>query len=152
MITYQEENLKDCLDEVKVLIEMHWEEIALYKDKINLNPDFDKYLLLDSMGMLHVLTVRDGSKLIGYFISFIQPNMHYSDHVFATNDILYIDPSYRKGSVGYKLFKKAEESLIGIGVDVVLIHAKVKNDFKPLMDKLGYERVEYTYSKYVGTL
>jgi len=152
MITYQEESAQDCLEEIKPLIEMHWEEIALYKDKIKLNPDFDKYLLLDSMGMLHILTARDDDKLIGYFISFIQPSMHYKESVFATNDILYIDPTYRKGSVGYKLFKKAEKSLKEIGVDVIIIHAKVNNDFKPLMDKLGYERIEYNYSKHVGAL
>jgi len=152
MITYQEESAKDCLEEIKPLIEMHWEEIALYKDKIKLDPDFDKYLLLDSMGMLHILTVRDDAKLIGYFISFIQPNMHYKESVFATNDILYVDPAYRKGSVGYKLFKKAEKSLKEIGVDVIVIHSKVNNDFKPLMDKLGYERIEYNYSKHTGTL
>jgi len=152
MITYQEESAAECLEEIKPLIEMHWEEIAVYKDKIKLNPDFDKYLLLDSIGLLHVLTARDDDKLIGYFISFIQPNMHYKESVFATNDILYIDPLYRKGSVGYKLFKKAEESLKEIGVDVIIVHSKVNNDFKPLMDKLGYERIEYNYSKHVGTL
>ena len=152
MITYQEEPLEDCLEEIKPLIEIHWEEIALYKDKIKLNPDFDKYLLLDSLGMLHVLTARDQGTLIGYFISFVQPNMHYKESVFAVNDILYIHPEYRKGSTGYKLFKKAEKSLKEIGVDVIIIHAKVNNDFKPLMDKLEYERIEYNYSKYIGDL
>jgi len=152
VITYQEESAKDCLEEIKPLIFTHWEEIALYKDKIDLNPDFDKYLLLDSLGMLHILTARDQGKLIGYFISFVQPNMHYKDSVFAINDILYIHPLYRKGSTGYKLFKKAEVSLKEIGVDVIIIHAKVNNDFKPLMDKLEYERIEYNYSKYIGDL
>ena len=35
MITYQEEDLANCLDEMKPLLEDHWEEIALNK----LNPD-----------------------------------------------------------------------------------------------------------------
>lgn len=150
MITFQEESLVDCLEEMKPLFENHWDEIALHKDKIKLNPDYDKYLLMDKLGMLHVMTARDDGKIVGYFISFIQPHMHYKDTVFAMNDILFIHPDYRKGSIGFKLFKKAEESLKGIGVDVVLIHAKVKNDFKPLMDKLGFNRAEYSYSKYIG--
>jgi GNAT superfamily N-acetyltransferase len=152
MITYQEESVQDCLEEIKPLIEAHWEEIAIHKDRIKLNPDFDKYLLLDSLGMLHILTARDDEELVGYFISFIQPNMHYKDEMFAINDILYIKPEHRKGTVGYRLFKKAEASLKEIGVSVIIIHAKVKNDFKPLMDKLDYERIEYTYSKYIGEL
>jgi len=150
MITFQEEPLVDCLEEMKPLLSEHWDEIALHKDKIKLNPDYDKYLLLDSLGMLHVVTARDGDLLVGYFISFLQPHMHYKDHTFAMNDILYIHPEYRKGSAGYKLFKYAEKSLKEIGVHVLMIHAKVKNDFKPLMDKLGFNRVEYNYSKYIG--
>lgn len=150
MITYQEEHLADCLDEMKPLLEAHWEEIALYKDKIKLDPDYDKYLLLDSLGMLHVLTVRSDERLIGYFISFIQPHMHYKESLSAVNDILFIHPSYRKGSIGYKLFKKAEQSLRELGVEVMSISSKVKNDFKPLMDKLEFKRVEYTYSKHIG--
>lgn len=150
MITFQEEYLVDCLDEMKPLFETHWDEIALHKDKIVLNPDYSKYLILDEAGMLHVLTARDEGKIIGYFISFIDHHVHYKDHVFAINDILFIHPDYRKGSVGYKLFKSAEASLKEIGVSVLMIHAKVQHDFKPLMDKLGFDRVEYNYSKFIG--
>ncbi|MCK4501198.1 GNAT family N-acetyltransferase [Candidatus Babeliales bacterium] len=150
MITYQEEELKNCLDEMKPLFTEHWEEIALHKDKIKLNPDYDKYLLLDSLGMLHTLTARDGDVLIGYFVSFIQPHMHYKDVDFAINDILFIHKDYRHGSVGYKLFKKAEASLKDKGIDVLIINSKVDKDFKPIMDKLGFNRIEYSYSKYIG--
>lgn len=150
MITYQEEELKDCLDEMKPLLEDHWKEIALNKEKVKLNPDYDKYLEADEKGLLHVLTARDNDKLIGYFISFVQMHIHYKDHLFAVNDILFIDKNYRKGSTGYKMFKKAEESLKEIGVDVLVIHSKVNNDFKPIMDKLNFERVEYIYSKFIG--
>ena len=150
MITYEVEEVANVLDEVKPLLEKHWNEIALHKDNIALKPDYDKYLLLDKMNMLQLVTARDDGKLIGYFVSFIQPHMHYKDNLFAMNDILYIDPEYRKGSVGYKLFKHAEKFLKEVGVDVIMIHSKVKNDFKPLMDRLGFERVEYTYSKYIG--
>ena len=150
MITFQEEALTECLEEMKPLFEEHWDEIDIHKDKIKLNPDYDKYLTLDAIGMLHVLTARDDDKIIGYFISFIQSNMHYKDYTFALNDVLFIHPDYRKGSVGYKLFKKAEVSLKELGVEVLMIQSKVKHDFKSIMDKLDFERVEYTYSKYIG--
>ena len=142
--------IKDCLEEMKPLFDEHWEELAIHKDKIKLSPDYDKYLHIDEFGMLHVMTARDDDKLIGYFISFVQPNLHYKDNMFASNDILFIHPDYRKGSVGYKLFKNAESSLLELGVDVIIIHTKIHKDFKPLMDKLGFDRVEYIYSKYVG--
>jgi len=150
MITYQEEELKDCVEEMKPLVKRHWEEISLYKDKIKLNPDYDKYLLLASLDMLHVFTARDNGDLIGYFVSFIQPHIHYKDNMFAVNDALFIAPEHRKGSLGYKLFKNAEIALKEMGIHVMLIHSKVHQDFKPLMDKLGFDRVEHTYSKYIG--
>lgn len=152
MITYQEEALADCLEEMKPLLESHWEEIAIHKEVVKLDPDYDKYLLLDNMGMLHVLTVRDEGVLIGYFISFIQPHMHYKSTIYAVNDILYLDKEYRKGLTGYKMFKRAEELLTEIGVDVIVIHSKVNKDFKSLMDKLGFNMVENTYSKFVGVV
>lgn len=150
MVTYQEESFIDIVEELTPLIYEHWEEIALHKDKIKLNPDFNKYIEADELGLIHILTAREEEELIGYFISFVQPHLHYMDTLFAVNDVLFVTKKHRKGRVGYILFKKAEESLKEIGVDVIMIHAKVHADFKPLMDSLGYDRVEYNYSKYIG--
>lgn len=150
MITFQEEALVDCLEEMKPLFEDHWDEIAIHKDKIKLSPDYDQYLRLDCIGILHTVTARDDDKIIGYFITFVMPNLHYKDNLFANNDILFIHPDYRKGSVGYKMIKYALGSLRELGVDVIQMHEKTQHSFKPLMDKIGFKHTENTYSMYVG--
>lgn len=152
MITYQEEKIIDILEELDPLLTDHYEEIAWRKDKIKLSPDYDKYLKLEEMGILHTVTARepDAGKLVGYFISFVQPHLHYSDTLYAVNDILYMSPEYRATEASANLFRFAEESLKSIGVDVITLHMKVWLPFEALSSYLGYEKIEYNYSKYIG--
>ena len=49
---YQQEFLATVKDDIRPLIQKHWEDIALNKDKIKLNPDWDAYHDLEQKGML----------------------------------------------------------------------------------------------------
>ena len=147
MIIFAEESAYDLIDEIKPLIAEHWEEIARNKDAIKLNPDFSAYKALQELGVLHIATARDDGELIGYSISIITPNLHYQDHLFAVNDILFIKKSYRKGRVGLKLFKYMEECYRKRNVSVVHIHSKCAHDFAGLMEYLNYSHIEKVYEK-----
>lgn len=149
-LEYAVESLEDCLEEIKPLLEAHYKEVAMYQDKIDLNPDYTKYLELDKTGVLHTATVRDEGVLVGYFISFIMPHMHYQDHTYAVNDILFIDEAYRNAEVGLGLFRFAEEALKQEGVSVIVIHMKTALPFDSLCKGLGYDYAERNYSKYIG--
>lgn len=150
MITLQEEKLEDILDELKPLLESHWEEVAWYKEQIELNPDYDRYLCLERAGCLHIVTARDDGELIGYDVSFIMPNMHYSDHTYACNDIIFLLPSYRHGQLAYDMVKHKESLLREKGVSVATYHMKLAHPFTRLMEATGFETQEYVYSKYIG--
>ena len=149
-VAYAVETLDECLTEMKPLLEKHWEEIALHKDKIELSPDYDKYYQIEDNGCLHIVTARKGGLLIGYFISFVNHHPHYQEHSFAVNDILFVDPAYRKSSVGGLMFKYAEDRLQEMGVSVVMIAMKTHSPFDELCLALGYNSVERVYSKYIG--
>lgn len=150
MITYQTESLSECIEEIKPLIEGHWEEVAVSKDKILLNPDYARYKEMDSLGLIHTVTVRDGEELIGYYVSFLYPNLHYKDHLYAVNDILYLHPSYRKNGVALNMLFFAEEELKKLGVSVITLHMKVDYPFHELCEAMGMKKIEYIYSKYIG--
>ena len=152
MIRYQVEKLKDILDELKPLLELHWEEIALNKDKIKLNPDWDSYMKLEEAGILQLVTAREtGSwQLVGYSVDLVSTSLHYSDHSFAINDVLFIHPDHRKGRVAIGLFAAVEEELKNRFVSLHVLHMKVEHSFEKLADYLGYKKVEYNYSKYLG--
>lgn len=149
-IVYAEEKLKDCLEEMKPILRLHYEEIAMYKDKIPLDPDYSKYFLLEEEGIFHAVTVRDEGKLIGYFLSLVTPSIHYSQTVYAVNDILYVHPNYRLSGVGQEMFRFAEEKLKEKGADVIAIHMKTALPFDSLCKGMGYDYAERNYTKYIG--
>lgn len=150
MIEYNVEFLSMCLEELKPLLTEHWEEIALNKDKIKLNPNYKQYLDLEKAGMCHTVIARKDSKVIGYYISFIVDHMHYQDHKFAMNDIMFLHPDHRGGRTAMKLIKFAEERLRKLGVSVMTMHMKTDFPFEPLAQACGFNKVEYNYSKYIG--
>jgi len=142
MITFAEERVRDCLDELIPLLQNHWEEIANHQDTVPLDPDWDKYLAMDDSGAMSVVVARENGRVIGYFISFIHHHMHYRSTLYAYNDILYVDPSRRKGTVAYRMFKFAMTVLVDRGVQVVVCHMKINHEFRSLLRRLGFKQTE----------
>lgn len=149
-ITYQQESLATCKGDAQDLLQQHWEEIALNKDFIRLNPDWEAYYNLEETGSLKIFTAREDSKLIGYFVVLCRKHLHYVDHVFAFNDILYLQKDYRKGLVGAKLMKFAEKCLKDDGISVMIVNTKRHKPFDTLLEWLGYKHIENIYSKTLG--
>lgn len=148
-VVYQIELFEDVLEELKPLLQLHWEEVALYKEDIPLDPDYDKYSELCKAGVLRIATARDDGKLVGYFISMVHAHLHYKQDIYATNDILYLDESYRGADVAIGLFSFAEEDLKALGVSVIIISMKTAKPFDALCEVMGHTLVERTYSKYI---
>ena len=150
MILFHVEQLKDCASEAMPLIEAHWQEIALHQDTIQLNPNWQQYFRLEEEGKLHGYTAREDDKLVGYFVMIVVPHQHYSDHSFAHNDVIYVDPEYRKGFTAWRLIKFATEQLELAGVSVMMINIKRHKPFDKLLQRLGFTETESIYSKRLG--
>ena len=150
MITIQVELIKDIVEEMKPLLEKHYEEVHLFPDKIPFNPDYDKYFELEKMGLTHTLTVRHDKKLVGYIVAFLYPNLHYKDHMYAINDVIYLDEKYRHTDVAEEMLRYAESYYKGLGASVMTFHMKVGIPFKSLCDKVGLEHGENLYLKFIG--
>jgi len=144
-ISYQVEKLDDVYHGIQALLSLHWEEIAVLKDVIKLNPSYEIYRMLEDSGKLYILTVRDDGLLVGYFISIITKNPHYMDEVWAMNDIMYLHPKHRKALIGYTMIRKAEEGLKALGATVTTVHVKIEHPLDALMKKLGYTPNEVNY-------
>jgi len=150
MIEYKEETFDQVIDEIKPLLEDHWEEIALNKEVIKLNPNYEMYEKLCHAGVMRIVTARDDGKLIGYCICIIAYNLHYKDSLTATNDIFFISKDYRKGSTGVKLFIKNEEILKSYGVQRLIMNTKVHQDVGAIFERLGYKQTERVFGKLIG--
>lgn len=134
------------VEELKELFPLHYEELCVTKD-FPLSPDYDAYKRLADAGMLRCITVRADEEVIGYAIFIIQPHLHYMTCKTAFEDIYYIRPDFRKGRVGIRLFKYAEEVLKGIGVNRIIMHTKIHMDNSKLFEYLGYKWTDKLFTK-----
>jgi len=146
---YQQEFLDQVENDILVLIDLHYKEIALNQSKVKLNPDWDVYRSLEEQGKLKIFTARDGETLVGYFVVVVGVNMHYKDHTFACNDIIFMHKDYRKGFAGIKLIKFAKKCLTEDGVSVLTINTKVHQPFDKVLERLGFNLIERVYSSYL---
>lgn len=134
------------VEEMKILFPLHYEELCVTKD-FPLAPDYDAYKRLADAGMLRCITVRADEEVIGYAIFIVQPHLHYMTCKTAFEDIYYIRPDFRKGRVGIRLFKYAEEVLQRIGVNRIIMHTKIHMDNSRLFEYLGYKLTDKIYTK-----
>lgn len=140
----------DVKDEAEPLLQQHWEEIAVNKDKIKLNVDWESYKKLEESGDIGLYTARYKGDLVGYFAVISQYHLHYKDHIYAVSDVVFVHQDHRKTKLGYRLFKHAEEDLKKRGVSVLVVNTKVHKPFDDLMEGMDFELIERTYSKYLG--
>ena len=117
MITYASESFTAELEELKEILPLHYEELALDKDKVPLSPQYDVYTFREYQGELVFYTARKEGELVGYFIGFVAPGLHYSTCLTCIMDIFYVHPEHRGGNVGAELFGFAEKILKKRGVN-----------------------------------
>lgn len=146
MMRYQAEQISRLWDEARPLLVAHWREIARYPD-IPLAPDIQGYRAIEDSGQLRCYTVRDDERLVGYAVFIVRPNPHYCGSIQASQDVLFLDPQYRRGMAGVRLIRFAEEQLRTEGVQVIYHHAKRTNRVGELLLRLGYELVDEVYAK-----
>ena len=153
MITAQVENLTAHLEDLKAFFPKHWEELALNKDKVPLDPQYDIYLRRDALGEVLFVTLRKDGPIVGYFVGFVAPGLHYRTCLTLTMDIFYLDPEHRDGNPGpaLKLFREVEREATRRGVDRMFYGSKIHRDVGRLFEHLGLEKVETYYSKWIGT-
>jgi len=150
MITFAVESFMECLPELKTIFPLHYKELALNQEHVPLSPQYEIYEARENAGELIFITGREKGELIGYFVGFIAPGFHYSTCLTCTMDIFYIHPDNRGSGSGFKLFEFVEKELVRRGVDRWFVGSKVHQDASWLFEKLGFDRVEVTYSKYMG--
>lgn len=149
MVTYTVEKMADILDEFKVLCVHHWQEIAGYKEQIALDPDWGKYLKMEELGMLAVMTARSSGVLVGYSVFIITPHLHYQQCLMAMNDLIYILPEHR-GYAGAKLILESHRFMVALGAERIMWHIKPGNDWSSVLAKMGYKQEEIMMGIYVG--
>ena len=150
MITVQIENFESSLSEFAPIFPIHYEELALNKDKVPLDPQYNIYIDRENSGELLFVTIREDGSAVGYFIGFISPALHYKTCLTCIMDIFYVHPEHRGSGGGAMLFKFVEKELRRRKVDRFFVGSKLHKDSSWLFEKLGFQQVEVYYSKWLG--
>lgn len=150
MITAQVESLTECLDsEIKPLLMLHWNKLALNKDKVPLDPQYETYLIRDARDEVLFISLRDKGKMIGYWVAFIAPGLHYKTCLTHTMDIWNVLPEYEMTMAPLILFRAVEREIKRRGVNRSFIGEKLHRPSGRLFKAFGYEPVETYYSKWI---
>lgn len=144
------ESLSQVKGDILPLLDEHWDEVAVNKDTIAMNPCWDTYAALESVNKLGIFTARLDGELIGYFVIVASENPHYKGHIFGVNDVIYLKPEYRGTYLGSNLITFAENTAKEVGVSVLVINTKTHVPFDGVLNRLGFTHIENVYSKKLG--
>lgn len=147
-LTYQVENWSDVIEEIKPYFFAHWQEVGVSHTPPD--PDYEHYKELEGQGSLHVVTVRDNKKLVGYLVTFVTRSLHYKETIYGAFDIYYLAPDYRKGTAGVKLFSEGEKFLKEAGVMRLFAGTKRHKDMGRIFEWLGWNEIERSFTKWIG--
>lgn len=150
MLSAHVESLTERLEDLKPFFPMHWEELALNQKQVPLDPQYDIYLDRDAAGQVMLVTLRSDGEIVGYFVGFVAPGLHYKTCLTLTMDIFYVLPAHRGNGGGFTLFKAVEAEAKRRGVQRMFVGSKMHKDASWLFERLGYEQVESTYCLWIG--
>ena len=143
---FTEVSFGEVYEDLLPMFEDHYQEIARYKD-IPLDPDVDRYLMIEENEGLKMYVMFDSQGPQGYALFFVSPHIHYKGSLQAMQDVLYIQSKHRKTGIGSQFISYCDDELRKYGVQIVHQHSKAAKDFGSSLVKLGYEHVENIYSK-----
>ncbi|MDE1871746.1 MAG: GNAT family N-acetyltransferase [Candidatus Micrarchaeota archaeon] len=148
MLTFQTEKWSEIVSEMQTMFEAHYKELALDQDRIALAPNTEMYEEADRRGLMHLATVREDGKLVGYFVSAVLPHLHYKNAgPMSQTDAYFVLPEYRKGGCGAKFLMFVEESLRNRGVTKMYVSTKLHSDHSVLFEKLGFRATDTVFTK-----
>lgn len=89
MITAAVEPWMERVEELKAHFPSHAEELDTYADRRPLDPNFAEYAARDAAGGVMLVIVRHDAAIIGYFVGFIGPQLHYQSTLACLGDVFY---------------------------------------------------------------
>jgi len=147
MLRIQTETWTAIDQEIEEVAGFHWDELALDKLLFERDLDHERYLKMDELGMMHVVTARDENKLVGYIVCFVMPHLHYkSSGLTALADMYFLMRQYRNGA-GVRMFMEMERGLKAKGVIRAHMSCKVHENHTKLFEAMGWDLTDLTFSK-----
>lgn len=137
--------------EAKDLLDRHYSEVPYVMSPDSYEVNSPLYKVIEAQGNLLCLVAKDGEELVGYVSGMVTPMMHNADKSVFMATSFYTIPERRKQGCAKELYSELVQVCAGVGIDY--IHYTVNSTFpeaKALVESLGMQEVETTYSVKVG--
>lgn len=149
LLTAHVERLRDVFDEWKSFHAEHWNELALNKETVPLNPNYKQYKTLDDAGMITFVALREDERMVGYYVGFLMSDLHYQI-LTCSMDIFYVHSSVRGRHGGIRLFRAVKRELERLKVRRWFVGEKLHKPSGRLFLALGFKPIETYYSLMIG--
>jgi GNAT superfamily N-acetyltransferase len=150
-LRFQVEHLSGIYLEMQPFFKAHYDELAIFKDKIaEVEPDWDLYASLEEGKHLHVVTARESGKLVGYFIGCVMPHPHYKSISMCSADLYYLDPDCRKAQNGIRFLQFIEYSVRERGIQLLTMGTKMHKDLGALYEALHFTETDRVFRKWLA--
>lgn len=150
-MTFQPEPWATAEPEIREMVGNHWKELAVFKDRMHLDVNWDHYRQCEERGILQLTTARTTlGKLAGYWISIVNIHPHYQATKAAFQDSYFLLPQYRKANVGLALMIEMQKNVKAMGAEVIIGSDKEHLSMQPLFEYLGFMSPGKQYMKWIG--
>lgn len=137
----------ELVDEIMPLLKMHFAENARNSEFYGeFDPSIDTYSTADANGALRVFTVKEKGNIVGYQTFFVCEHPHSQDLITATQDVLYISPTFRRGMIAFRFIKWCAAQLAEDGIGIVHQVVPARKNYGSMFQRLGYQLEDMCYS------
>lgn len=150
MVDFAVESYATARADAEALACAHWQETeaSMYGEQSGVPITDEAFSGMESAGVLHVVTAREGGELAGYAVFVLAPNINMPGKVQASNLALYLAPGVRRDPfLAVKLLRWAEDSLRERGASCVAYVSPVSRPCDALFRRLGAKMTETTWHK-----
>ena len=145
------QRLNEIAHELPSLFLEHWRESSL--DHRPLEPNWDLYYAWDLNGTLRILTVRAEGALVGYLFMLLSAHVDHKTTLFAQAEKFWLDPAFRQGWTGVKLFKEGVRAATEWGAKEFAVPVELHvmdGRLATMLQRLKFRPVETIYSRKLG--
>lgn len=144
-ISFQVEPFETFYAAALPLFPQHYEELALNKNEVKLELDVARYEDAERNGILHISTMRDDGRLVGYFVAAILRHLHYASLICASTDMYWIVPEFRVH--GARFFSFILDDWKKRGVRKAYVSTKVHEDKQEFLEALGFSLSDKMFTR-----
>lgn len=128
----------------------HWEEIAIFRDKMPLDPMWETYAQFEADGRLLFIGLRAAGCLVGYFVGMIAPGLHYGSTLTGKMDLIYIEPDFRGEGAGRLLMDAVLAEGKRRGVQMWWMGSKCHKPIEDFFRSYGFTQEETYFALWTG--